>query len=201
MMDYPVIADVDGDDHAEIVVCHNGYSSAMSVYGDADNSWVPARRTWNQHAYGINNIRDDLSVPIYATPNFVTHNTWHAGLTTSGVGFTDLRGEIVDVCADDCDTGTFWVSATMWNAGPSPTPPGVHATLSASINNQWQTVADYETTDVIESGWTSPGILFEIDINDLIGATSLRLRVDSTDIVPECSENNNVDSYSGALCQ
>ena len=25
IFDYPVIADVDGDDHAEIVVCHDGY--------------------------------------------------------------------------------------------------------------------------------------------------------------------------------
>ena len=61
MFDVPVVADVDGM-IVGIEVCHNGYGKALSVYGDADESWMTARPIWNQHAYHINNIEENLTV-------------------------------------------------------------------------------------------------------------------------------------------
>ena len=55
----PVIVDVDRDGQVEIVVVdYNG----VRVLGDASESWVSARSVWNQHAYSITNINDDLSI-------------------------------------------------------------------------------------------------------------------------------------------
>ena len=73
--EYPVIADVDGDGSSEIcVACYfddatpfNPYENtqygSIRVYGSNGESWVPARRVWNQHGYYNVNINDDLTVP------------------------------------------------------------------------------------------------------------------------------------------
>src|SRR5439155_9556344 len=61
LWEYPVIVDVDGDDHAEIVVMDNNYAintcdqdtgggashTGFKVIGDAMNRWVRTRRIWN----------------------------------------------------------------------------------------------------------------------------------------------------------
>ena len=49
MMDCPVIADVDADGHVEILVAHANFNTALSAFGDRDDSWAPARKLWNQH--------------------------------------------------------------------------------------------------------------------------------------------------------
>ena len=37
--------------------------SGVRVIEDAANSWMGTRVVWNQHAYSITNINDDLTVP------------------------------------------------------------------------------------------------------------------------------------------
>ncbi|MEK8022137.1 MAG: FG-GAP-like repeat-containing protein, partial [Candidatus Parabeggiatoa sp.] len=59
-IEYPSIADVDNDGHADIIVAN---SQGVRVFQDANNSWMPARGIWNQHAYHITNINDDGSLP------------------------------------------------------------------------------------------------------------------------------------------
>ncbi len=82
----PVVADVDGDGHAEILMVHNGADPNNSLWhcahhtggdgyptwyqpnsgayrgvtllGDVANSWVGTRTLWNQHAYSVSNICD-----------------------------------------------------------------------------------------------------------------------------------------------
>jgi hypothetical protein len=64
----PVVADVDGDRLAEIVVA-SGTSfgdTHLYVYDpdvSAGASWAPARRVWNQYAYNAVNVHEDLTVP------------------------------------------------------------------------------------------------------------------------------------------
>jgi hypothetical protein len=52
--EYPLVADVDGDDRAEILAvannnCGFGPQRGIFVYGAADNDWVLTRQIWNQH--------------------------------------------------------------------------------------------------------------------------------------------------------
>ncbi|MDR2953541.1 MAG: VCBS repeat-containing protein [Prevotella sp.] len=73
--EYPTIADIDNDGHAEIIVSGadpndmpNGGGTLNSnirvmVFGSPSNSWASARRVWNQHAYNAININEDLTVP------------------------------------------------------------------------------------------------------------------------------------------
>jgi uncharacterized repeat protein (TIGR02543 family) len=71
--EYPVIVDLDGDGHADILVSGDTISRGVSGYdklhvriiryGSLTNEWAPARRVWNQHGYNSLNINEDLSVP------------------------------------------------------------------------------------------------------------------------------------------
>ncbi|UCE38094.1 MAG: hypothetical protein JSW00_02315 [Thermoplasmata archaeon] len=82
----PVIADVDLDDHAEIVVpSGNGYSGGGADYNREllilgnDDTWVECRPVWNQMAYYFTNVRSDLSITNDYQP-WKTHNTWRTQL-------------------------------------------------------------------------------------------------------------------------
>ena len=58
LIEYPIVVDVDNDGQVEIVVAHNNLiesSYGITVIGDADESWRPGRKIWNQHAYNITN--------------------------------------------------------------------------------------------------------------------------------------------------
>jgi len=73
--EYPTIADIDGDGHAEIIVSgadpldkpHGtgapNENIRVMVFGSPSNSWAPARRVWNQHAYNAINVNKDLTIP------------------------------------------------------------------------------------------------------------------------------------------
>ena len=67
LIEYPVVADVDNDGSAELVVVSNSVSGAtrdtVTVYRDSMDRWTPARRVWNQHAYHVTNVREDGTIP------------------------------------------------------------------------------------------------------------------------------------------
>ena len=74
--EYPIVADVNGDGTAEIIVTaqeKNGpqFSGTgwISVYESANQPWVPARDVWNQHGYNVTNINNDLTVPQFQQDN------------------------------------------------------------------------------------------------------------------------------------
>ncbi|GHT74166.1 hypothetical protein AGMMS50262_06580 [Bacteroidia bacterium] len=65
--EYPVIADVDGDGAAEIIVVGNTYGASngyLWIFNSAQ-PWAPARSVWNQYAYNAVNVNDDLTIPKY----------------------------------------------------------------------------------------------------------------------------------------
>ena len=206
MFDYPVIADVDADDHAEIVVCHNGFNVALSIYGDQENSWPPARKLWNQHAYGISNINGDLTVPLHATPSFVDSNTWHAAASVLLDPLAaDISSEIVDVCTDECGDGRIFVTAQILNVSKEDLEAGLSYALYAVHSGETTLLAIATTDNAISSGWSSDAMVFEVDAPDLEGADSLWLSADDdgtgTGVWTECSETNNTFQWNGPFCE
>jgi len=207
MYDYPVIADVDADGHAEIVVVHEGFGTGLSVYGDVNNSWAPARGVWNQHAYSISNINDDLSVPVTATPNFTLYNSWHSALplapgTEMGL---EIEAEILDVCEDDCDQGTLRVAARIRNTGLVEAPTGIQVALYARAGGNDTLLGVESTSDAVASGMTSEAIEFVVDAGDVAGATGLVAVADDdgtgTGVLGECVESNNAWLEEGGWCE
>jgi hypothetical protein len=62
-LEMPVIADVDNDGNAEVVIPENGTNTGIVVWEDASDNWVRTRRVWNQHAYAITHITESGAVP------------------------------------------------------------------------------------------------------------------------------------------
>jgi len=68
--EYPVVVDLDGDGHAEIIVSGalpgEGRTNQvrLQVFGSKTaGMWAPARQVWNQHGYNPMWVNKDLSIP------------------------------------------------------------------------------------------------------------------------------------------
>lgn len=81
LLEYPVVADIDNDGSAEIVVVNHRSASGnikptIEVIRDADDRWIGARRIWNQHTYHVTNVREDGSIPTHEAPSWQHLNTF-----------------------------------------------------------------------------------------------------------------------------
>ena len=83
--EYPVVADVDNDGSAEILVVSSPFIlfqnlpnpyPTLQVIRDKEDRWVQARRIWNQHTYHVTNIREDGTVPQFEPPSWKQLNTY-----------------------------------------------------------------------------------------------------------------------------
>lgn len=83
LTEYPIVVDVDNDDHAEIILVENNYARTMCSDGTASSTgvwafghplgqWVRTRRIWNEHSYHVTNINEDGTLPLHEAPNFST---------------------------------------------------------------------------------------------------------------------------------
>lgn len=99
LWEYPVVADVNDDAHAEIVVASNDYGGAafqrctpdpglgpcetariaagedlgthgVRVFASPTRDWVATRHIWNQHTYHITNVTESGDIPAHETPNW-----------------------------------------------------------------------------------------------------------------------------------
>ena len=79
-LEYPVIADIDNDSHAEIVIGSNDsrYSSrrGLLAFEAPDDNWAATRSIWNQHSYHITNINDDGGIPQHEQHSWLVHNSY-----------------------------------------------------------------------------------------------------------------------------
>lgn len=205
MFDYPTIADVDADGHAEIVVCHDFHSEAVTVFGELTDTWADARNVWNQHAYSINNINDDLSVPVDAVPNFTTHNTWHSAIAVGEeVSGADLQSEILEVCEDECDSGTVWVTIRGLNRASLDMDPGTKISLYAVVEAGRRPLGTKTLSDALLSGWSTDALVFAVDADKVSDAEAIVSIIDDdgtgVGVITECSEDNNIFWFSGPFC-
>lgn len=80
LIEYPVVADVDNDGSADIVVVSNKsvgtYVHTVEVLQDSQKRWIPTRRIWNQHAYHVTNVREDGTIPKVPAKSWTKLNTF-----------------------------------------------------------------------------------------------------------------------------
>ena len=69
-VEYPAIADLDRDGQADIIassstydVNHDKHAKMVVFHSPASTVWAPARHVWNQHAYNVVNVNNDLTIP------------------------------------------------------------------------------------------------------------------------------------------
>ncbi len=143
-IEYPIVVDVDRNGRSEIVVTANAQGRSCDawdpddpyeerqgvfVYEDPNELWVHTRSIWNQHAYSIDNINDDGSMPDLIDDWWETHNTFRAN-RQGHVPLNAADVEIISVnvnphlCPPDLD---FQIS--IQNVGLNSIPPGLPVTL------------------------------------------------------------------------
>lgn len=129
--EYPVIADVDNDGHADVVVPENhrlggSYPKpGIRVYTGKNNDWANTRNIWNQHSYHVTNINDDLSIPKNEPNSWEVHNTYRANLLIgqNATAASDLTASYIRI-KDKSIIGNSSLTARIGNAGGKPVAAG-----------------------------------------------------------------------------
>jgi hypothetical protein len=198
--EYPVVADVDGDGMAEIVVPNGGGhhdDDAFGIYvlGSANDDWLGDRPVWNQHAYDLVHIDDDLRVPPSPPTNWPTWNTFRGGdlAPTSGSASPDAV-LVAGVCREACDDGELIVGVRVGNAGVAAMRAGVPVSVYYGGNNVAVTTAT--TPEMLAPGETSD--VLELRVDATVAATrGVRVVVDDDgaggERVRECHEGDAVE--------
>ncbi|MCB9566509.1 MAG: VCBS repeat-containing protein [Myxococcales bacterium] len=82
LAEYPVVADIDNDGSAEILVVSNAFQGMGQDYHclrairDVQDRWIQARRIWNQHSYHVSNVREDGTIPKVEPKSWEKLNTF-----------------------------------------------------------------------------------------------------------------------------
>jgi hypothetical protein len=133
LYEYPVVADVDNDGQADLVVASNAFydeaqcngtrTSGVRVFGSATSSWVRTRRVWNQHTYHITNVEEDGTIPKQEKPNWLEPglDNFRQNLQP---GTEHAAPDAIVTVAPRC-SGDYGLEITVRNIGQSALPAGV----------------------------------------------------------------------------
>lgn len=134
LFEYPLVADIDNDGQADIIVAANSYSgqvcndgvtktSGIRVFGDKNGNWVRTRRVWNQHTYHVTNVNEDGSIPAVESPNHLQTRLNNFRQNVQPLGEFSAPDLIVSVLPQ-C-TGEYGFVARVRNIGEAAAPAGV----------------------------------------------------------------------------
>lgn len=217
--EYPVVADVDGDGKAEIMVLNSplpGFYDHYGLYvlGAADDDWVSARPVWNQHAYYITNIEDDFSVgaaaPNYSPYTSADFNSFRVQAPGSfgALAAPDLAAQ-VSTCQEDCgEPAIIW--AQVENSGAYITAgAGLKVTLYGEQGGTTSTVDVQELGLAVAPGELSEAVEFELEnwadydrLWVIVDDPAETASSTTWGAAKECDEDNNQSSVdTSGLCE
>ena len=175
LLEYPVIADVDVDGSAEVLVIANDLLhrpgadpliecpewpehfeplAGVFVYGDPEGRWVRSRTLWNQHAYHITNIDDDLTIPSPEPVSWGPRGRNNYRQSEPGLGAlnaADLTPRNFQIEQSGCP-GAQTLSVAVANIGDLSVRSDVPVTFYADTHRGWSPIATVHTTDFIPPG-------------------------------------------------
>ena len=92
IVEYPVVADIDNDESAEILVTSTSGQPALQAIRDVQDRWIQARRIWNQHSYHVSNVREDGTIPQHEPKSWEGLNTFRTNAQIEGGGICQPVG-------------------------------------------------------------------------------------------------------------
>ncbi len=204
LIEYPLVADVDNDGQADLVVAANAYAfactgsttrySGIRVFSSATNDWVVTRRIWNQHAYSVTNIEEDGTVPRVAASNWS-----QPGLNNfrqqKQPGFEFAAPDAVVSVEPNCDSaGT--VRVLVRNLGEAPLARGVTVEVVTSSGTVLGTVSSSRVLGPAQS----EGIVFAITDPAVLNGTATVFARISGGVLRECRAGNNQSAPISLSC-
>jgi hypothetical protein len=189
-IEYPSVADVDNDGHADLLVAN---SSGVRVFQDATNSWVRTRGIWNQHAYHITNVNDDGSIPRVEQNSWEVHNTYRLNRVPNATGFPDLTASRLHVI-DNGVGQPVTLQVRIGNAGAFASSEGLLLTFYAGDPALGGTELGTVTLDGFAPGTYQDVQLQGVELVDF--NQDIYAVVDAANTLEECNETNNQVSTS-----
>jgi len=133
LVEYPLVADVDGDGHADIVAVSNDYSgitcdgtkqTGVRIFGDSLGTWVRTRRVWNQHTYHVTNTEESGATPMVEATNWKVPGLNNFRQNVQPEGEFAAPDLIVDLRLQ-CAPEAYGLVARVRNIGEASVPVGV----------------------------------------------------------------------------
>ncbi len=207
--EYPVVADVDADGAAELLVITNnhappGGTNGLRLFHDKKEGWARARPIWNQHAYSVTNVNDDGTIPSRPTAHW--RHTAPLNLFRSNVANYPANGDggvpaadlTVSAVTTSCDGfGALVLGARVSNQGEVPVPAGLKVSFYRGNPAAGGTLLGVATlTDAVPAGGS---VLATISVTTPLTGTSDVWVVADDDgsgkgRETECRKDNNATS-------
>jgi len=190
--EFPIVADIDNDNHAEIILVSNNYTrngtAGIRALQGANDDWMPTRKIWNQHAYHITNINDNGRIPRYEQASWLMHNTYRASALTSPETPYKADLAVSDISISRFEAGLS-ISAVVINRGL------ISTNLPVSVNF-YNGNPDTGGTllGATDTAWLSSGEQEQVSISNISANTVLNeihVIVDQANQQLECIEENN----------
>ncbi len=203
-LEYPTVADIDGDGSAEILTVNNwGAHPGVVAYTHGGAGWPAAGPTWGVYDYAMTNVADDGTVPRRRENSWEKYNLYRARTAVDGAErVPDLRVSITDVCLMDCTYGPGIVAVQVWNEGAADVPAGVLLTLYEERSTGTAVVATVSLPEVW-AGRSLDGIEIPLSAGQF-SQTGFTARVDDdgagVGTIDEWDEDDNTDSTNEGAC-
>lgn len=203
LFEYPVIADVDLDGSAEILMAENlGALQGITVYGHAGDGWPASGPTWPTHDFAVTNIEADGTIPAVPEESWLKYNVFRARPAVDDPASPDLTGRVVDVCVADCDNGPIKISVQVENQGGADIAVGVPWALYG-VTAGVRTLITTGTLEAVASGASTAS--FEIEVAPAqMGENGFVVVLDDDGagggVLTECDDDNNELEYTDTFC-
>ena len=193
--EYPVIADADGDGKAEIIVGHDGSPSGIEVIGDENDEWVSARQVWNQHAYSITNVENDLSIPV-PTANWPTYNSFRQGApgSHSPRAAANLQVYAYGACQENCGEDVE-VLVQAVNDGQIAVSGALELAIYGNTGTALVELGREALGANLDAGSIGPVKVFVFSAEEVLAYQDILVTVDDTLSSNECDETDNTSVF------
>jgi hypothetical protein len=209
VFEYPVIADVDRDGSADVVLASANYRiagwSGITVFSHARNAWARSGPTWHVHDFSVTNIGEDGRVPARPEPSWWNHNVYRARPTVNQT-YVDLQVAITDACFTGCDRRDHVarVAVQVYNTGSSTSRSEVPVALYTRDGERLELLQVKRLRQRVPAGGAAAGLLFEVP--------ALRVARDGFHVVvnddgtgfldyqDECDYDNNTGFWTDIPC-
>ena len=197
-IEMPVIADVDRDGSAEVIVGENSWNGGqpgIEVWGDMAGLCVRTRRIWNQHGYYITNITKDGAIPAQPEVNWLNSRFNNFRQNVQPGGLFEAPDAVVPtmICdAKEAMNGSLKASVVVKNNGAEVMPAGTLVHLELDKDGAITPLIDLVTTKDLLPGQIeilAVDIVLPPDAPEL--PYLLRAVADSDAKVNVCVEDNN----------
>jgi len=220
ILEYPVVADVDGDGNSEIVFvanrdtfatrddCRTAWAEHFGVapsalppefangttgvfsVGDAMDRWVPTRPIWNQYSYHVTNVDVNGRVPATEPNNWSFPGLNNYRQNVQGAGIYNAP-DLVAELDTACGGEGVTLSAVVSNRGSRGVAPGVVAEFYRVQPAPEQLVGTAMTTAPLLPGGSERVTVTAEAPGDVDLRFEVRVRLPSEVTPRECDETNN----------